>query len=103
MTPPLPDGRLLSDEVLDALRLRALRGRELGYSETQLADLLGVARETICRWWSAYQRHGLEALPQPRRGRPLGSGRCLTDEQARHIQNLLDQHPPKDLGIASPL
>jgi transposase len=103
MTPPLPDGRLLSDEVLEALRLRALRGRELGYSETQLADLLGVTRETICRWWSAYQRHGLEALPQPRRGRPLGSGRWLTDEQARHLQNLLDQHQPKDLGIASPL
>jgi transposase len=103
MTLPLPDGRLLSDEVLEALRLRALHGRELGYTESQLADLLGVTRETICRWWSAYQRNGLEALPQPRRGRPLGSGRWLSDAQARRIQDLLDRNQPKDLGIAAPL
>ena len=30
----LPDARQLSDEVLQSLRLRALRGCELGYSES---------------------------------------------------------------------
>jgi predicted transcriptional regulator len=59
----LPDGRLLSDEVLDALRLRALRGRELGFTETDLADLLGVTRETVSRWWAAYCTGGTDALP----------------------------------------
>ena len=29
----LPDARLLSDEVLEALRLRALRGCEMGLTE----------------------------------------------------------------------
>lgn len=38
----LPDARQLSDEVLQALRLRALRGVELGLTEAQLADLLGA-------------------------------------------------------------
>lgn len=99
----LPDGRLLSDEVLEALRLRALRGRELGYAESDLADLLGVTRETVCRWWSAYRTGGTEALPGERPGRPLGSGRALTDGQAHYIQALLDHHQPKDLGIATPL
>jgi transposase len=103
MSIQLPDGRLLSDEVLDALRLRALRGRERGFTESQLADLLGVTRETICRWWSAFCHGGIEALPEPRRGRPLGSGRLLTDEQARHLQALIDNHQPKDFGIACPL
>jgi len=103
MTIQLPDGRLLSDEVLDALRLRALHGRELGFTETQLADLLGVTRETICRWWSAFCHGGIEALPEPRSGRPVGSGRLLTDEQARQIQALIDDHQPRDFGIASPL
>ena len=50
----LPDARQLSDEVLEALRVRALHGRELGHSEESLADLLGVARETVSRWWSAF-------------------------------------------------
>jgi transposase len=103
MTFQLPDGRLLSDEVLEALRLRALRGREMGFTESDLANLLGVTRETICRWWSAYRRGGTAALPEERSGRPLGSGRSLTDEQACHIQTLLDNHQPKDHGIAAPL
>ncbi len=99
----LPDARQLTDEVLQALRLRALRGCQLGYSEQEIADLLGVAHETVCRWWSAFVAGGLDALPQERSGRPLGSGRSLTDEQARHIQELLDQHTPEELQIASPL
>jgi transposase len=99
----LPDARGLSDEILQALRLRALRGVELGYSETELAELLGVSRETISRWWSAYAAEGLEALPHERTGRPVGSGRTLTDEQAAHIQQLIDHNSPEKLGIASPL
>jgi hypothetical protein len=62
----LPDARQLSDEVLEALRLRALRGCQLGFSETELADLLGVCRETVCHWWTAY----IEArISYPRRRR----------------------------------
>jgi transposase len=103
MAMTLPDARQLSDEVLQALRLRAVHGRELGFSETQIADLLGVARETVARWWSAYTAAGLDALPQKRSGRPLGSGRTLTDEQAAHLQQTLDGHSPEQVGIAAPL
>jgi transposase len=67
-----------------------------------VADLLGVSRETVCRWWSAYTSGGVEALPQERTGRPEGSGR-ISEEQARHLQHLLDFNSPEDLGIASPL
>ena len=99
----LPDARQLSDEVLEALRFRALRGCELGFTQSDVADLLGVSRETVCRWWSAYTSAGPEGLPQERTGRPLGSGRSLSDEQASHIQQLLDENSPEDLGIAAPL
>jgi transposase len=99
----LPDARELSDEVLEALRLRALRGCELGLTEVHLAELLGVARETVCRWWSAYADRGVSALPQRRTGRPLGSGRALSDAQAEHLQRLLRTHQPEELGIAAPL
>ena len=69
MSIQLPDGRQLSDEALQVLRLRALRGLELGYSELDLADLLGVCHETISRWWTAYTADGLPALPGNRSGR----------------------------------
>jgi transposase len=103
MAVSLPDARQLSDEVLEALRLRALRGCELGFSESDVADLLGVARETVSRWWSAYRAAGPTALPHERSGRPVGSGRTLRDDQAAHLQQLLDTHSPKQLGIAAPL
>jgi len=97
----LPDARQLSDEVLEALRLRALRGCELGFSEADVAELLGVSRETVSRWWTAYAAAGLEAIPGDRTGRPVGTGRTLSDEQARHIQEQIDDHSPEELGIAA--
>ena len=99
----LPDARELSDDVLEALRLRALCGCELGYTETELADIFGVSRETVCRWYTAYTQGGLDALPHQRTGRPLGSGRALSDQQADRIRRLLENHSPEDLGITAAL
>src|SRR5215470_5414827 len=99
----LPDARELSDEVLEALRLRALRGRELGFTEADVAALLGVARETVSRWWSAFRTDGLGGLPHDRTGRPPGSGRTLTDAQAAHLRALIDRRHPEDVGIAQAL
>jgi transposase len=99
----LPDARQLSDESLQVLRLRALRGIELGYSELELADLLGVCNETISRWWTAYTAEGLPSLPGDRTGRPLGSGRSLSDQQAEHIKGCIDNHCPQEIGIAHAL
>ena len=99
----LPDARQLPDDILQALRLRALRGCELGFNQCDVADMLGVAPETVCRWWSAYQAHGLDGLPDERTGRPVGSGRTLTDEQGQHLQQLIDGNTPAQLGIQAPL
>jgi transposase len=99
----LPDARQLSDDVLQALRLRAIRGCELGYTETEVAELLGLARETVSRWWSAYAERGEQALPGDRTGRPVGSGRTLNDGQAAWLRTILVGKQPEEVGIASPL
>ena len=103
MAIPLPDARQLPDVVLASLRLRALHGLEQGYTETEMADLLGVRRESISRWWSAYRRGGVQGLPQERTGRPVGSGRTLSPEQASHVQEMIQDHFPEQWGIACPL
>jgi transposase len=95
----LPDARQLSDEALQVLRLRALRGIELGYSELDLADLLGVCNETISRWWTAYSTAGLGSLPGDRSGRPVGAGRLLSDAQAEFIKGRIDHYSPEQVGI----
>jgi transposase len=99
----LPDSRQLSDEALRTLRLRALRGIELGFRECDLAELLGVSPSTVCRWWTAYQQGGLDAVPGDRTGRPQGSGGLLDAEQAACLQQIIDEHRPEEVGIAVPL
>ena len=103
MSVSLPDARQLSDEVLQALRLRALRGCELGYTESEVAELLGLSRETVSRWWTAYAEDGVEALPGERTGRPPGSGRTLNEGQAAYLRTILNEKTPEDVGIAAPL
>jgi transposase len=97
------DARSLADEVLEVLRLRAVRARELGYAVEDIATILGVSRETVSRWCSAYKQGGEASLPSDRTGRPIGSGRTLTPEQEEHIRRSIVEHDPKHFGIASAL
>src|SRR6266536_1624367 len=99
----LPDARHLSDEGLRVIRERALRGVELGFTQTELAELLGVCQETISRWWAAYASEGPDALPGRRTGRPPGSGRMLTNEQAERIKALIDNNSAQKLGLSHAL
>jgi transposase len=99
----LPDGRSESNDVLDALRLRAVHARELGYAVVDIAAILGVREETVSRWCSRYDRGGQEALPGDRTGRPVGSGRLLDTEQERRIQEAIETKSPEKLGISSAL
>ena len=101
----LPDGRCESNDVLEALRLRAVQARELGYAVVDIAAILGVREETVSRWWSQYTQGGREGLPGDRTGRPIGSGRLLTPDQERrcpgepgvvHIRPVIG-HPPKQI------
>ena len=99
----LCDTRQLSDETLQAFRLRALHAIEQGYTEATVADILGIARETVSRWWRAYAEQGPDALPGERSGRPVGSGRTLNDGQEARFRVLINEHSPQELGIAAPL
>jgi transposase len=99
----LPDGRSESNDVLEALRLRAVHARQLGYAVADIAAILGVREETVSRWCSRYEHGGSEALPGERTGRPIGSGRRLTREQEQALQQMIETKSPQELGIASAL
>src|SRR5512144_120731 len=99
----LPDGRCESNDVLEALRLRAVHARERGYAVVDIAAILGVREETVSRWCSRYDHGGREALPGDRTGRPIGSGRLLTKEQEQGIQQAIETKTPPELEIPSAL
>jgi transposase len=62
-----------------------------------------VARESVSRWWGAYQESGLKGLPGKRTGRPEGSGRLLTEKQENEIIEALVEETPEKVGIPSAL
>src|SRR3954471_21796733 len=99
----LPDGRRESNEVLEALRLRAVHARDLGYAVVDIAAVLGVREETVSRWCSRYHRGGPEALPGDRTGRPIGSGRLLDSEQEQGVRQAIETKNPQELKIPSAL
>jgi transposase len=99
----LPDTRSESNDVLEALRLRAVHAHELGYPLVDIAAVLGVCEETVSRWCSQYKAGGREALPGERSGRPFGSGRRLSTEQEQRLQQLIDSQTPQELAIPSAL
>jgi transposase len=99
----LPDGRSESNDVLEALRLRAVHARELGYAVRDIAAILGIREETVSRWCVQYERGGEAALPGARTGRPVGAGRLLSPQQEQAIQGLIDTKTPQDLDISQAL
>ena len=66
------DGRKLKHDVLEALRLRAVRQVEAGESPEVVIKALGMTRGCIYKWIAKYREGGPEALrAKPLSGRPL--------------------------------
>jgi transposase len=82
----LSDTRSESNDVLEALRLRAVHARELGYSLVDIAAILGLREETVSRWCSKYEQGGAEALPGERTG-PSGPVACLQQNRNNNSSN----------------
>src|SRR5512142_1635918 len=99
----LPDVRCESNDVLEALRLRAVHARERGYAVVDIAAILGVRAATVSRWCSRSDHGGREALPGDRTGRPIGSGRLLDREQEQGIPQAIETKTPPELEIPSAL
>ena len=65
------DGRKLSHQAREALRLRAVQMVEAGESPEKVVKALGFHRSAIYQWIAKYREGGKEALKaRPITGRP---------------------------------
>ncbi len=71
-------------------RLHCLLLKDQGYTNTAIADMLLVCKETITAWLDTFEAGGLDALCRMEAG---GSDSFLTPEQIQALQAALDQHP----------
>ena len=92
------DARSLPSEAQAELRRTAVRLVAEGRSKTEVAGLLGVARETVGRWVKAHGRGGDQALDARRRGRRPGHTK-LTDAEQLRIAKLVAGKNPDQLML----
>jgi transposase len=103
MSLEIPDGRSCSDELLEALRRRAIHAHQAGYTQTTIADILGVRQETVSHWCTAFERAGPDSLRVRPAGHPVGTGRRLTPVQEDAALEAVLNETPTAHGIAASL
>lgn len=94
------DGRQLSDETLAHLRKQVVQLHKKGIKILEIADIVGVSRNTVGIWLKKYKAEGAKGLKAKQRGRKLGEKRTLTKEQEREVQKLIQDKTPDQLKMA---
>lgn len=94
------DSRGLPDAVLNERRRRAVKLREAGVPVRQVAEQCELSTHTVVEAHKGFRRAGWSAVKVKRGGRPVGSGRQLTAEQEKKIQQLIQDRTPDQLKLS---
>src|SRR5271167_4481914 len=84
--------RSLSAEGQEDLRRRVVEAVQKGLSQTEAAQVFGLARGTVSRWMGLVERVGRRALKARRRGRPPVS-RLAPHQAATTVRHILSGCP----------
>lgn len=90
------DGRTLSHEALEAIRIRAVKRVEAGESPEVVIDALGFYRSAIYNWLARYREGGLEALKARKAAGPTPK---LDGKQLRRLYRIITANNPLQLGF----
>lgn len=93
----IQDARSLPGVAQADLRKKAIQSVLNGVKQIDVAKILGVTRQAVGKWVSAYRRGGEKALKQRRRGRPRGGS--LLPWQAAQIAKTVIDRPPEQLKL----
>jgi transposase len=94
-----PDARGLSRDALVDLRRRVVAAVQSGASQTDVARLFGVSRQTVSAWVRAYRNTGDEAFRLATRGRRPGDQLALSLSQQFAIIETITRYTPDGLGM----
>ena len=88
------DARKISTDAQKEKRILAMKLRDKGMKNSEVAQLIGVNPATVSVWRSKYLKDGKKALEIGQRGRRDGDKKRLTpDQEKRIIQKLIDTNP----------
>jgi transposase len=86
------DARSLPAEAQEDLRRRVVEAVQQGLSQTEAAQVFGLARGTVSRWMGLLERVGRRALKARRRGRPPVS-RLKPHQAATTVRHIVSGCP----------
>ena len=90
----LKDARTIRPDELRERRKQAVILHQQGRSYTDIAEAVGVHRNTVGQWIAKWKTEGAKGLKAKASGRPFGSGRHLASEQEKRIRQIIvDRHP----------
>ena len=90
----LKDARTIPPYALEERRKQAIALHKKGMTNIEIAEIVGVHRNTVGQWIAKWKKGGSKNLRVQSSGRPRGSGRHLSPEQEKTIQKLIiDRHP----------
>jgi transposase len=93
------DARRLPQAAQEELRRRAVALVGEGHSQTEVAGLLDVSRQSVSEWVRAYRLGGERALAAARRGRRPGEKTALAPWQQAQIAKAIREKNPDQLRL----
>ena len=85
------DARKLTPRELSEKRKIAMKLREKGISNKEVAEIVGISAQTISTYYTQYKKDGAKMFKVKNAGRPKNVGKTLSDEQeAKIIRRLID-------------
>lgn len=96
------DSRKLPIDARNERRRLSVQMRLEGYGVRETARACQLALGTVIAAYKAYLSGGWMAVNVSGGGRPVGSGRALTEAQENEVPALIRQHTPDELALAYP-
>jgi transposase len=93
----LTDARSLTQEQQELLRRKAVEMVLNGQKQVEVAQLLGIHKDTVNRWVKKANTSGQKALAKRKRGKPPDAK--LTQAQATCICRLIEDKHPEQLKL----
>jgi transposase len=91
------DARALTPRELSEKRKIAIKLREKGVPNKEVAEIVGISAQTISTYFSRYKKEGDAIFKVKNAGRPKKVGKRLGDEQEAHIVRMLIDTNPSQL------
>ena len=86
------DARSLPAVAQEDIRQKAIKAILDGKKQLEVAEILGVTRQTVGLWVKKFRHGGEKALKAKRKGRPKG-GALLSWQAAQIAKTVLNHHP----------